>query len=81
MMAGSASLVVLAAPSTASWRPARSHAALGVLAPGEVRIKGVEGDTVQAHVDGELPVGRDDRVLVVAEGVELGEAATSRSGH
>ena len=54
---------------------------LGVLAPGEVRIKGVDGDSVQAHVDGGFLSVENDRVLVVAEGVELGEAPTSRSGH
>lgn len=55
---------------------------LGVLAPGEVRIKGAEGDSVQAQVDGGFLSVENDRVLVVAEGVELGEPSTSsRSGH
>lgn len=55
---------------------------LGVLAPGEVRIKGVEGDGITATVDGGFLSVENDRVLVVAEGVELGEpASTARSGH
>lgn len=55
---------------------------LGVLAPGEVRIKGVDGDSVAATVDGGFLSVENDRVLVVAEGVEIGEPASStRSGH
>lgn len=54
---------------------------LGVLAPGEVRIKGVDGDSVAATVDGGFLSVENDRVLVVAEGVQIEPTSSSRSGH
>lgn len=54
---------------------------LGVLAPGEVRVTGADGEVVHAQVDGGFLSVENNRVLVVAEGVSLGEAAPAQTGH
>jgi F-type H+-transporting ATPase subunit epsilon len=56
---------------------------LGILAPGEVKVVPAEGgEGVSAEVDGGFLSVENDRVLVVAEGVRIGEAAaSSRRSH
>lgn len=53
---------------------------LGVLATGEVRITPADGQVVSAEVDGGFLSVENDRVLVVAEKVDVGGSTTSRSG-
>ena len=50
---------------------------LGILAPGEVKVVAEGGEGVSAEVDGGFLSVENDRVLVVAEGVQIGEAAAS----
>lgn len=54
---------------------------LGVLAEGEVRVVPVDGQEVTADVSGGFFSVENDRVLVVAEKVTVGESAPSRSSH
>ncbi len=54
---------------------------LGVLAPGEVRVTPTDGQVVTAEVDGGFLSVENDRVLVVAEKVDVEDAPTARSGH
>jgi len=54
---------------------------LGVLAQGEVRVTGADGQVVTAEVDGGFLSVENNRVLVVAEGVSLGEATTAKTRH
>lgn len=53
---------------------------LGVLVEGEVRITPADGSVVSAEIGGGFLSVDHDRVVVVAESVEISERSTTRSG-